>query len=79
MWKRTVSIMALSIFTAPQKRACRKSLVPHIDACMCNRTDRFFGIQGIGEDCQTMAGGIVFVHGEAGRQQGVLQIMKRAT
>ena len=63
----------------PQERAYRRSLMPHINVCLDSQTDRFSDTQSIGENYQTMAGDFVLVHGEAGRQPDVLQIMKRAT
>ena len=71
--------MALSIPTAFQKRAYRRSLVPHIDACLGNRINGFIDIQDISEDCQTMAGVFVIVYREAGRQHNVVQITERVT
>ena len=63
----------------PQKRACGRSLVAHIDICLDKLTDRFFDIQSVREDCYTMAGDLLLVYGGAGRQSKVLQIMERAT
>ena len=62
----------------PQERACPRSLVLHI-VCLGKRNDRFFDTQNFGEDCQTMAGGFVLLHDQAGWQPDVLQIMGRAT
>ena len=70
VWKPTISTVA------PRKELAE---ILFVDVCLGNRTDRFFDVQILGVDCQTMAGGFVPVHGEAGPQPDVLQNMARAT
>ena len=42
----------------------RKSLVPHIDACLGYRNDGIFHLRDIGEDCQRMAAQFALAYSE---------------
>ncbi len=78
-WTETTSTVALSIpwtFETVDYRY-RKSLVPHIDACLGYRNDGIFHLRDIGEDCQRMAAKFALAYSEVGRRQEALQLMEQ--
>ncbi|KAL9024099.1 MAG: hypothetical protein Q9196_006760 [Gyalolechia fulgens] len=79
IWTQTTSTLALSIPRDMQTAdyRFRQSLVPHIDACMAFQKDGIFFLQGIGYDCQWMAGRLSLVYHEVGRYQEALQLIER--
>ncbi|KAK3170216.1 hypothetical protein OEA41_009602 [Lepraria neglecta] len=79
IWTQTTSTVALSIswtFETGDYRF-RKSLVPHVDACLGGRNDGIFHLRDIGEDCQRMASKFALVYSEAGRRQEALQLTEQ--
>jgi len=77
--QQTTSMVALSIprtFETVDYRF-RKSLVPHIDACLGGQNDGIFHLRNIGEDCQRMAAIFALVYSEVGRRQEALQLTEQ--
>ena len=79
VWTQTTSTVALSIpwtFQTVDYRF-RRSLVPHIDACLSSRNNGIFHLHDIGEDYQRMAANFAIVYSEAGRGQEGLQLTEQ--
>ena len=78
-WTQTTSTVALSIpwtFETVDYQF-RKSILPHIDACLGCRNDGVFHLRDIGEDCQRMAARLALVYSEMDRRQEALQLMEQ--
>jgi tetratricopeptide (TPR) repeat protein len=75
-WTLTASTIAISIPWAFQifDYRFRKSLVPHIDACLGFYDDGIFHLRESGQDCLNMADKFALTYGEVGRQQEALQL-----
>ena len=78
-WIQTISAIAISIPWTFQTvdYQFRKTLVPHIDACLGFRTEGIFYLKDIGNDCQKMASSFAMVYSEAGRVLEALQLTER--
>ncbi|KAL8996607.1 MAG: hypothetical protein Q9188_006530 [Gyalolechia gomerana] len=79
VWTQTTATIALSIpwtFEIADYRF-RRSMMPHIDACLGFRGDGVFSLQSVGGECQRMASNFALVYSEVGRRQEALQLRKR--
>ena len=78
-WSQATSTVALSIPPTLQTvdYQFRRSLVPHIDACLGGQSDRIFHLHNAGGDCQRMANEFAAVYHEAGRQHDALWLRER--
>ena len=76
VWTLAASTIAISIPWAFQTLdyRFRKSLVPHIDACLGFYDDGIFHLRESGQDCLDMADKFALTYGETGRQQEALQL-----
>jgi tetratricopeptide (TPR) repeat protein len=77
-WTLTASTIAISITWAFQTfdYRFRKSLVPHIDACLGFYDDGIFHLRESGQDCLYMAELLALTYGENGRRQEALQLLE---
>ena len=79
IWRQTTATVAFSIsrtFETLDYRF-RKSLVPHIDACLGGQAEGIFHLRDIGNDCQRMATKFALAYSEAGRLQEALQLIEQ--
>jgi Tetratricopeptide repeat len=76
VWIVTVSMIAVSISWAfkTSDYRFRKSLVPHINACLGFYGDGVFYLRELGEYCLTMAEKFALAYQENGRRQEALQL-----
>ena len=79
IWAKTTSTIALSISWGLETTdyQFRKSLVPHIDACLGCQNDGIFHLRHKGDDCQKMAAKFALAYREAGRRQEALQLSEQ--
>lgn len=79
MWTKATSTLALSIPWTLQTvdYRFRRSLVPHIDACLGDRSDRVFH-HVADDDGQRMASSFALAYREAGRRHDVQRLTEQA-
>lgn len=80
VWTRTVSTVALSIPSIVENPnyQYRRSLVPHVDACLSGWNDGVLNLFDIGEDGPKMAAKFALVYRAMGRWQEAMQLTKQA-
>ncbi|KAL8743440.1 MAG: hypothetical protein Q9190_004209 [Brigantiaea leucoxantha] len=79
MWRQATTTIALSILWTFKTTdfQFRRSMMPHIDACLGLREDGVFSLQSIGDEFQETASAFAFVYREVGRIQKALELEER--